>query len=106
MSFLLGFFLLVSLTCNIILVWYSRKLVKNLSAGVEGLDDLQQLLDEYASLLSGMAELEQYYGDETVVGAVKNTKMVIEACKFYKKSVLNTETDNMEKTTFDTTKTR
>jgi hypothetical protein len=73
-----------------------RKLIKNLNNGVKGVDDLQELLQEYTVLLEGMLQLDQYYGDDTVNGAVKNTKLVIEACKFYKKSVLDIEEANFD----------
>ena len=96
MSLLLGFLLLLSAAGNVVLVWYVRKLVKNLSVGTKGIDDLQGLLNEYCSLLEGMLQLDQYYGDDTVTGAVNNTKLVIEACKFYKKAIIETDEDEVD----------
>jgi hypothetical protein len=81
----------LSVIVNILLVWYVRKLILNLKNGVKGIDDLQELLQEYCNSLVEISNLEQYYGDETITAAAKNTKMVIEACKFYKNSVLDTE---------------
>lgn len=104
MNLLLGFLFLVSLSANIVLAWYISKLVKNLTRGIKGVDDLQELLEEYSSLLEGMLQLDQYYGDETINGAVKNTKMVVEACKFYKKSVLDIS-ESVDEENFETTKT-
>jgi hypothetical protein len=91
MTIIFAMLFALSAAGNVILVWYIRKLIKNLNAGVRGIDDLQQLLQEYTSLLEGMLQLNEYYGDDTVAGAVKNTKLVIEACKYYKKSVLETD---------------
>lgn len=90
--FLLG----LSLVVNGVLVWYTKKLVEKLTFGVQNVDELQNLLDEYANSLSGMLEMETYYGDETMASAVRNTKMVIETCKVYKNSIL--ETKNNEPT--------
>lgn len=88
MTALLVFLLLVSLAANIILVWYTRKLVKNLDYGVRNVDEFQNMLNDYSQSLNEMSKLDQYYGDETITSAVKNTNLVIEACKFYKKSIL------------------
>ncbi len=79
---------ILSLAVNCVFVWYIRKLIKQLSFGVNYVQQLQGLLEEYTASLEGMLELEMYYGDDTMTAAVKNTKMVIEACKTYERSVL------------------
>lgn len=91
MTIVFGVLLALSMVLNIVFIWYIRKIIKNLNRGVSGIDDLQQLLEEYTNLLESMLQLNEYYGDDTITAAVKNTKLVIEACKFYKKSVLETE---------------
>jgi hypothetical protein len=96
MTVLFATLFVLSAAGNGLLVWYVRKLIKNLNNGVKGVDDLQELLEEYTGLLEGMLQLDQYYGDDTISGAVKNTKLVIEACKFYKKSVLDIDEANIE----------
>ena len=83
----------LSFAGNITLIWYLNKLVANLKNGVKGIDDLQELLEEYNNSLEGMLQLDQYYGDDTMATAVKNTKMIIEACKFYKQSVLDIDNE-------------
>jgi len=80
--------LIFSLVINVILFWYTRKVVQKLSFGVDNVDQLQILLEEYCSLIENMLEMEQYYGDETMIAAVKNTKLVIETCKVYKKTIM------------------
>jgi len=92
----LSIFLVLSLAINCILFWYARKLVRQLSFGVNFTQQLQGLLEEYASNLEGMLEMELYYGDETMISAVKNTRMVIETCKMYEKSVLSKKDKNTE----------
>jgi hypothetical protein len=93
------FLLAASVIVNCILFWYTKKLVEKLTYGVKNVDELQNLLDEYANSLSGMLDMETYYGDETMASAVRNTKMVVETCKVYKNSIL--ETKNNETTTAD-----
>lgn len=82
------FLLVLSLVTNAILVWYTRKIIKNLDYGVRNVDEFQQMLNEYAASLIGMSQLDQYYGDDTIAIAVKNTNIVIDACKTYKKTIL------------------
>jgi hypothetical protein len=88
---LVVFLLALSLTVNGLLVWYTRKLVNNLKIGVNGVEQFQQLLDEYCKSMESVYELEKYYGDETITAVINNTKMVIEASKFYKNAVLEIE---------------
>ena len=89
-------FLVLSLLVNCILFWYIRKIVQQLSFGVNYTQQLQGLLEEYSSSLEGMLEMEMYYGDETMIAAVKNTRMVIETCKMYEKSILTKKGENIE----------
>ena len=96
MTGLFATLLAISLVCNLVLVWYLSKIVNNLKNGVKGVDDLQELLEEYTASLESMLTLDQYYGDDTATAAVKNTKMVVEACKFYKKSVLELDEGEAE----------
>ena len=91
MTIIFAMLFALSAAGNAVLVWYIRRLIRNLNNGVKGIDDLQGLLEEYTGLLEGMVQLDQYYGDDTINGAIKNTKLVIEACKYYKKSVLDIE---------------
>ena len=97
MIFILSLALLLSVIFNIVLIWYTRKLIKNLNIGIINIDQFQELLNEYAGLLESMLTLDQYYGDDTITSAIKNTKMVIEASKFYKNSILEIEDDNIDK---------
>lgn len=97
MTPLLLFLLLISIVFNGILIWYTRKLVQNLYYGVNNIDELQKLLNEYASLLEPLSTMENYYGDPAITSAVANTKLVIEACKVYKKTIIESyDEENQE----------
>jgi hypothetical protein len=91
MIWFLGFLLFLSLLSNGILVWYTRKLIRNINLGITGVDQFQQLLDEYCKSMEAVYQLEQYYGDTTIETAIKNTKMIVEASKFYKRAVLDVD---------------
>ena len=73
---------------NVVLVWYVRKLMKNFTNGVKGVEEFQGMLQEYVDSLESMLQLDQYYGDDAATTAVKNTKLVVEACKSFKKVIL------------------
>lgn len=89
--------LVLSLAANIILVWYTRKLVQNLYYGVKNADEMQKLLSEYASLLEPLLTMENYYGDPAINSAIANTKLVVDACKTYKNSIIESQDEETQK---------
>jgi hypothetical protein len=91
MTFILSLLLGISLAVNGIFIWYTRKLVQNLYYGVNNIDELQKLLNEYASLLEPLLTMENYYNDPAITSAITNTKMVAEACKVYKNSIIESQ---------------
>ena len=91
MTLLLSILLTLSLVGNGILFWYVRKLIQNLYYGVNNVDELQKLLNEYASLLEPLVTMENYYNDPAITSAISNTKMVVEACKGYKNSIIESQ---------------
>lgn len=88
MTVLLTLLLLASLAANVVLVWYTRKLIQNMYFGVNNIDEMQKMLNEYAELLEPVASMENYYGDPAITAAVANTKLVVEACKVFKKTII------------------
>lgn len=92
---MLYFLLAFSFVIIITLLWYTRKIVQKLSYGVDNIDQLQTLLEEYCQTLEAMLEMDQYYGDETMIAAVKNTRLVIETCKVYKKTIMEQQEETM-----------
>ena len=97
MNILLAALLFLSLVVNGVLIWYTRKLVQNLYFGVNNIEEMQKLLDEYATLLEPLATMENYYADPALTSAIANTKLVVEACRVYKKTLIqNYEEENQE----------
>lgn len=88
MIFILFLLLVISLVVNGVFIWYTRKLINNLNYAVKNMDDMQQLFTEYGNLLEPLANLENYYGEPAIDSAIANTKLVIQACGIYKKTVL------------------
>jgi hypothetical protein len=91
----------ISIGINVILVWYTRKLIVNLKYAFNNVDEMQNLLNEYSDLLEPLANMENYYGDPALASAIANTKLVIQTCKVYKKTILegtNEEIDEIKET--------
>ena len=97
MLFFLSLLLLLSITANVILVWYTRKLVQNLHYAVNNVDEIQKLLNEYATLLEPLATMENYYGDPAITSTIANTKIVADACKKIKNSMLESKDEEIQK---------
>ena len=70
--------LLASITVNIFGVWYIRRVLSKLIFVGENLSDLVELVISYRNHLSGVYELEQYYGDQDISNLVEHTNKVIE----------------------------
>lgn len=96
MTIILGVLLVISVIGNGILIWYTRKLIQNLYYGVKNVDEMQKLLSEYAALLEPLLTLENYYGDPAITSAITNTKLVVDACKAYKNSIIESQDEEIQ----------
>ena len=97
MFVLITLLLILSLAGNVVLIWYTRKLIQNLYYGVNNIDEMQKLLNEYAELLAPLANLDNFYGEPALSAAIANTKLVIDACRVYKKTIIeNYDEENQE----------
>lgn len=94
--------LLVSLTANGVLVWYIRTLIKKYLFDVETVDKFTEMLEQYATALNSLYKVEELYGDENIKKAINQTNFVIEACREFRGSFVeseNTTREDSEETT-------
>jgi len=89
MTIILSLLLFISLIGNAMLIWYTRKLIKNLLYGVKNVDEMQKLFDEYVTLIQPLATMENYYNEPAITSAINNTNVIIEACKMYKNTMID-----------------
>lgn len=89
MTIILSLLLFTSLIGNAMLIWYTRKLIKNLLYGVKNVDEMQKLFDEYVTLIQPLATMENYYNEPAITSAINNTNVIIEACKMYKNTMID-----------------
>ena len=77
LSILLG----ISILVNILLIWYIRKMLQKLLFVSDNIGDFLENIDEFSKHLSGIHELEMFYGDETLTGLIKHSKEIVENIK-------------------------
>lgn len=83
MSYFLGFILTISLSINIMLVWYVREYIKRIRAVYEELEGFRETVDNYNEALEKLTRMEVYHGEPTIQAIMENTFYLIE----YQKSV-------------------
>ena len=93
---LLSLLFLLSLSANVILVWYSRKVTNQFSFAVMNVDEYQKLLDQYQFTLKSLYELESFYGDQELKVAIEHTKIVADACAAFKATLIKSTGEKIE----------
>lgn len=83
MSYFLGFILTISLSTNIMLIWYVREYIKRIRAVYEELEGFRETVDNYNEALEKLTRMEVYHGEPTIQAIMENTVYLIE----YQKSV-------------------
>lgn len=72
---------LLSLSANIVLIWYVRKLINQFKTAIETVASLNQTIDEYVIHLETVSEMETYYGDATLENLLKHTKDIVKTIR-------------------------
>ena len=62
---------------TIFLIWYVRKIITKLLFISENIGDFVVVVDNYASHLESVYNMETFYGDETIQGLIEHTKEVV-----------------------------
>ena len=68
--------LLLSLTLNILLIWYSRKVVSDLSSQGQQIEELLTDLKMYHQHVETVYNLQTFYGDETLKALLIHSREV------------------------------
>ena len=80
----LSLLLFASSCLNILLVWYCRRLTKQFLFFTENVGELEGALEAFDSHLTGIHELEMFYGDETLGGLIAHSRTIVDRIKdFY-----------------------
>jgi hypothetical protein len=84
-SLLIFILFLISIAVNSVLIWYIKKAIERLFLTSENLSSIIDIIDEYSEHLKSVYELELFYGDETLSGLLKHTKLISAELKKYEK---------------------
>tara|TARA_R100001129_G_C5101954_1_gene184552 strand:+ start:112 stop:447 length:336 start_codon:yes stop_codon:yes gene_type:complete len=76
--------ILILLSLNVFFFFYLRWLLKNFTFLSENIHSLLESVDTFSNHLSGVYELETFYGDETLQNLLTHAKQVSEEIKVYK----------------------
>ena len=68
----------VSLIINGVLVWYARLLARQFLFFTQNVAALEEALSAFGEHLSGVHELEMFYGDDTLDGLLRHSKAIVE----------------------------
>ena len=77
---------------TIFLFWYIRRILSKLLYISENIGDFVVVVDNYASHLESVYNMETYYGDETIQGLVEHTKAIVEEVEQFE-SIYSLTTD-------------
>jgi len=75
---ILELLLTLSVVINVIMVLYTRWILKNYKEIVTAMDDLGEMIAQYVVHLKSVYELEMFYGDETLSSLLKHGRDIVE----------------------------
>lgn len=78
MSYLLGFILLISVSINIVLIWYVREYIRRIRDVYQNLQDFKETVDNYNDALEKLTKMEVYHGEPTIQAIMENTFYLME----------------------------
>ena len=74
LEIILAIILVVSLFLNAALIYYVRTAIVRLLAISEEMYDFKEMVDNFASHIEGVYELEMFYGDETLGALMEHAR--------------------------------
>lgn len=73
-TIILYIILAISVLLNAFLMWYAVKAALMVSSLTSNLEDLREVLDNFADHVDQVHEMEMFYGDETLQHLLKHSK--------------------------------
>ena len=80
---LLYIMLTLSILLNAFLAWYSIRAALMVLSLTNNLEDLRSIIDNFASHVDQVHEMEMFYGDETLQHLLKHSKELSEIIRDY-----------------------
>ena len=95
LGLLVGIFLFLSVSLNILLIWFLLGLTSRLVLVSDNMSDLLDYIVQYGSSLKSVYEMELYYGDETIRGLVQQTQVLLEVLSDFEEIYAVTDDEEM-----------
>jgi hypothetical protein len=92
----LSIVLLLSITVNILLFWYTRKLLEKLSIFTEGVIEFRMKLQELVGHLESVHQLEMFYGEPVLQRLIQHMKLTVMEIKLFSNSFIISEGQEKE----------
>lgn len=101
----LSILLSLSFVVNGLLFWYTRKLLEKLSVFTEGVIEFRTKLQEMATHLESVHQLEMFYGEPVLQRLIQHMKSTVIEIKMFSDSFIISEGEEKEELTDDKEKT-
>ncbi len=90
--------LIISVTLNVLLIWYLRKVLEKLMFVSDTIGGLFDSVEAYQTHIQSMYELETYYGEDTLQSLITHTKELYEELEQFEGvySLTDTEEEYVE----------
>ena len=89
-------FLVLSISLNILLVWYVKKILEDLFFVSETIGGLFQEIGQFSEHLKSVHELETYYGDTVLQNLIRHSTDIVGSIKEYENVFELTHADLLE----------
>ena len=73
--------LILSILANIVLMWYIKRMLKELLFDSDNIIQLQTSMSDFVTHLEGVHQQETYYGDPTIEGLIQHSKEIVDEIK-------------------------
>ena len=83
--------IVISVSLNILLIWYTRNTLYNLLYLSENLGDLRDVVNGFGAHLKTVYELERFYGDPTLTNLLEHSNFLKQEIDKYDEIFLLTE---------------
>lgn len=87
---------IISITFNVIMIWYVRQLLKTVLLDQGNLDTILGVLKDFSEHVESVYQRETYYGDETLKKLLDHSKQIVADFEEYKKLYVESEEDDDE----------
>ena len=88
---ILSLVLFISVALNVFVIWYSIRMTGTLVYFSENMNDLLDILQNYASHVKSVYSLESFYGDQVLQNLLRHSEDIVEQIETFEEVLYLTE---------------